>query len=107
MPTFYRVVRSDPPTETDFLSQQALGRRLRVDTPENRRIFGGVSVSDTEQAARDLIAQWPQLGQLIAVLDVPEDGAIRYEQTTTTPSHYTLWGTPQELLATVAAIVAP
>src|SRR5688572_10278649 len=79
---FYRVVKTDPPTARDFLSAKALGRPLRRDTPENRRIWDGLSVLATTDAARTRVAQFPQMGTFIAVMDIAEavDGSIPYEQ---------------------------
>jgi hypothetical protein len=106
VPVFYRVVKSNPPTERDFLSVKALGRRLRHDTPQNRRIWDGVSVTATEDAARFLVEQYPQMGRYIATLEVPEHGPIRYEQTTNDPDHYTLWASAAVLLDRVVSVVA-
>jgi len=106
MATFYRVVKANPPTERDFLSMQALGRRLRVDTPENRRFSAGVSVYATLDGVRFLVERFPQMGAFAAVLEVEASEAIRIEQTTPDPDHYTLWGSPETLLATVVEVVA-
>jgi hypothetical protein len=51
MPTFYRIVKTDPPTEADFLSHRARGIPLQRDTPELRRSWEGVSVYRTPEAA--------------------------------------------------------
>jgi hypothetical protein len=106
VPTFYRIVRTDPPTEADFLSFHALGRPLRNPTPETRRMWEGVSVQSTQESARSLTALSPRLGQFIAVMDVAPGGPIRFEQTTRVVTHYTLWGTPAAMLATVRSVVA-
>jgi hypothetical protein len=50
VPTFYRIVKTDPPTVADFLSYRAQGRRLIHDTPELRRSWEGVSVYDSIKA---------------------------------------------------------
>ena len=105
MPIFYRVTKTDPPTVEDFLSLKSLGRRLRTDTPENRRFFEGVSVWRTIDAARFAVGRFPRMGKFIAALHVPEDGSIPYEQTTDDLDHFTLWGDAADLLATVSSLV--
>jgi hypothetical protein len=103
LPVFFRVVKSVPATERDFFSQRTLGRRLRHDTPENRWLWDGVSVTDTEEASRQLLLLYPILGAAIAVLDVVEDELIIWKKTTSDPHHYTLWGSPRDLLGAVVS----
>jgi hypothetical protein len=102
--TFYRIVRSDPPSEADFYSHHALGRRLRRDTPALRRSWEGVSVTSTEAAIRDLARRFPRLGRFVAVLSIADDGPVRYEQSGESSAHYDLFGEPREMLAAVQAV---
>jgi hypothetical protein len=106
VPTFYRVVKTNPPTERDFLSHLALGRRIRNPTPEILRDAAGVSVTLTTDGARSLMADFPQMGSFIAALEIEDGGPIRYEQTGRYPEHYTLWGSPGDLLARVRTVMA-
>jgi hypothetical protein len=46
------------------------------------------------------------MGTFIAVMDIPEDGSIPCEQTTSDPDHYTVWGSATDLLATVTSVLA-
>lgn len=56
--TFYRIVKSDPPTLQDFMSLQELGQRPRnPNDPEVLRRWDKVSVWGEEQRAR----QWARL----------------------------------------------
>ena len=105
MPTFYRVTLSDPPTPWDFLSHEKRGIRLRRDTPSHRRLWQGLTVMDSESAARDLARRLPQLGSFIAAIVVTDEGIITFEQTTPDPRHYTLWGDATDLLARVRSVV--
>lgn len=105
MPTFYRVVQTDPPTEADFLSHKARGVVLRRDTPYYRRLSEGVSVSSTLEAARSLAARFPAMGRFIAILDIAEGGAIVFEQTTEVSTHHTLWGEPRDILERMISVV--
>lgn len=105
MPTLYRIVKSDPPTEADFLSYKAIGRPLLRDTPSQRRSWEGISVTSTLGAARVLAARAPSLGRFIAILELDENGPIRFAQTGRASEHYDLWGEPGEILATVVRVV--
>jgi len=101
----YRIVTADPPTLADFTSNEARGVPPRRRDPETLRLWGGISVFETEQQARLQATLFPRLGQHIAALRVPEGGAIRVERTTRTEGHYTLWGEPADLLACVLSVV--
>jgi hypothetical protein len=90
---FYRIVRTNPPTLSDFTSNAAKGLPPPRDAPETVRLWGGISVFVTEAQARHKAHQYPSLGRYIAVLDVPADGPIRWERTLPrSRGHHTLWG---------------
>ncbi len=99
---FYRIVRTDPPTIADFLSNRARGKARRP--VESVREWEGLSLFDTEAQARRMARRFPRLGVYIAALRVPADGPIVVEQTFG-PGHYTLWGDPQDFLPRVVAVV--
>ena len=103
--TFYRIVRSNPPTLDDFTSNEAKGRPLRDTAPETRRLWSGLSVNATEAQARRRAKQYPMLGRYIAAVRIPESGSIHWERTTSVPGHHTIWGAPSELLHCVASVV--
>ena len=105
MATFYRIVKTDPPTEADFLSYRALGIPLRRDTPELRRSWEGVSVYDTMEAALAIVVQFPRIGRFIAELSLAENGPVRFEQTSVNPRHYDLWGDASDMLVAVVRVV--
>jgi hypothetical protein len=105
MATFYRVVRHNPPTEQDFLSHTALGRRLPANsTPEIRRSWEGVSVRSTLPAVRALARQFPRIGSFIAVLEIADDSPVLVEKTGTSPTHYDLFGEASDMRAAVVAV---
>src|SRR5436190_12539075 len=60
---FYRIVRGNPPTLDDFISNAAKGRPLRDSDPEARRLWDGISVQATEAQARRRVRQCPALGR--------------------------------------------
>ena len=105
MRTFYRIVLSNPPTEVDFTTQQALGRRSTTHDPELLRLADGLSVFSTERQARQKAWQYPWLGSFISRLNVPDDSPIRIEKTLGR-GHHTLWGTPEQLAACVVATLS-
>lgn len=104
--TFYRVVMTDPPTLIDFTSNAAKGKMLRRPDPEALRLWEGISVSATTEQARLQARTTPWIGRYIAMLDIPEDGSIRWERTTRTRGHHTLWGQPADLLACVVSVMS-
>jgi hypothetical protein len=103
--TFYRIVLTDPPTLSDFLSAQARGRAALEDDPERIRLHQGISVYATAAQAHRKARASPVLGRYVAVLEIPENGPIRWERTTASQGHHTLWGDPATLLRCVVAVV--
>ena len=102
---FYRLVHGDPPTLWDFTSSHARGRVLRHPTAETLRLWDGLSVFETEAQARQQARAFPRLGRYIAALEILMGGPIRFERTTRTEGHYTLWGEAGEILEWVRSVV--
>ena len=100
----YRIVKTDPPTVADFLSNAARGRARRG--PEARRpeLHTGLSLYDGEAAARATAQRFPFLGAYLAAIRIPAAGPVRVEQTLGA-GHCTIWGHPDDLLALVVAVV--
>jgi hypothetical protein len=74
---FFRIVRSDPPTISDFTSHADWGRALRPGADvETARLWHGLSVYATEAQARRHAKASPMLGDYLAEMDVPEPGSI-------------------------------
>jgi len=106
VPRFFRIVASNPPTASDFLSYQAMGMQSLRQDAESLRLASGISVYATEAQAMSRARSMPWLGSFIAELDIPEEGAIAWERTDRrTRGHRTLWGTPDDLLASVVSVV--
>jgi hypothetical protein len=105
VPTFYRIVKTNPPTEADFLSHAARGLPLRRDTPESRRSWERVSVYDSLERARSIVARFPAIGAFIAELEIEPDGSVAYEQSGDDPHHFDVDGPPDRLLRTVRRVV--
>ena len=104
--TFYRLVKSDPPTPADFLSHYARGWEPRRKDPVTLDRWRGVSVYETEEQARAIAQKFPQLGRHIAMLEIPEGGPIRLQRTGREEGHHTLWAEPVDLLARVVSVVS-
>ena len=100
--TFFRVVANDPPTRRDFMSHEVFGIPLR--NPDDRDLWQGISVQATEQQARRR-ARLPGFGGHIAEVVVVDGGPIAWRRTGRQPGHHTLWGTPDDLLASVVRTV--
>ena len=103
MPSFYRVVLTNPPTRIDFESHVALGKSHDRGTADLRRMAEGVSVNATLAQAR---SRARFLGmRFVAEVAVPGAGPISFERTGSKRGHHTLWGDPDAMLAAVVAIV--
>lgn len=101
---FFRIVQMVIPVRRDFESHRSLGKVLLNPTPEKVRLWRGVSAYRTQALARRKALDYPQLGRYIAEMSVAADGPIRWERTGGR-GHFTLWGTPDDLLATVVTVV--
>ena len=105
MRTYYRVVKTDPPTVHDFLSGVATGRIPAVATPAMVRLLEGISVFATlAQACRKTRGVDYRMGEFVAELQILEAAAIRVEKTGG-PGHHTLWGDAAVLLSAVVRVV--
>lgn len=101
---FYRIVRSDPPTERDFWSYKAHGIPLL--DPTKARLAEGVSVYSHLGDAKKKARRYPDKGQHIAVLRMPEASAFHIERTgPRRERHYTIWAAPAVLLGFVVETV--
>jgi len=104
---FYRLTQRSPPTEQDFVPQgQRPGYRIRPDIDSRllEAIMHGVSVFDTEQAARAQNDKFAVRAAgspftFIAALNVPADSSITCDDTFGNVHHWDLYGPPAELLA--------
>jgi hypothetical protein len=101
--TFYRIVQTNPPALADFISDRDSGRSM----PGRKWLhtWDGFSVMDSEAGARELAAEYPRLGGYIAAIEVVEGSGIRTERTHNREGHYTMWGTPEVVMAHVRSVV--
>lgn len=108
----YRIVRGNPPTEDEFLSNWVIrerdfvARRWPRSVPQDGdalHMWSGLSTYDNAEAAREQTRRY-HLGDFLAVLRVEPNTGIRVEQTSRRADHYTLWGTAVALLATTTGV---
>jgi hypothetical protein len=106
MASFYRIVRTNPPDETDFVSDKARGLPPRNDEPLTLHVWDGISVYRTLAQAERKARDYPFLGTFIAELNIDIDvPRIRIEKTFGR-GHHTLWGPTAILLRSVVAVTA-
>jgi hypothetical protein len=106
---FYRLTRTSPPTEDDFVPQgQRPGYQIRPDIDPKllEAIMQGVSVFDTELAARAQNDKFAVRATgspftYVAVLNVPADSSIACDDAFGNKHHWDLFGKPAEILACV------
>jgi hypothetical protein len=101
--TLYRIIQSSTPTLLDFTSLEAQGIPPRSDDPEIIRLRSGISCWATETQARRTAMRYPFLGSHIATLQIPDDAPVRVERTRGR-GHYTVWGSPVELMTYVTSV---
>ncbi len=96
--TYFRIVRNRTVTEDDFKAARDLGKPLKK--PSLRRQWAdGVSVSDTfEHAASQVRLYRYRLGRYVVAVRLPAEVDIEVEQTGRDPHHFTVYGTPSQLL---------
>ena len=102
--TFWRIVRSDPPTEQDFQSNEARGRRPPDTSSDVARLWSGLSMYASEDTARATAQAFPRIGTLLAAVQIEDGDPVRVEKTLG-HEHYTLWGEAALLLARVVRVV--
>jgi hypothetical protein len=101
VPTFYRIVLTDPPTRHDFLSDKDRGKPKPHD-PELALLWEGLSVMDTFERAAKVALRFPTNGGYISAVDVPDDGSVIYRRTLRRQGHHTIWADAELLLKRVA-----
>jgi hypothetical protein len=102
---FYRIVRSNPSTLDDFMSNRAKGIPMARPDPEVELLWDGISVYATETQARNQAKAKPWLGAYIAELAVSDEDPITFRRTGTGRGHHTLWGEPVVLKARELRII--
>jgi hypothetical protein len=110
IPTFFRVVRTNPPTDDAFLPNKALDKPPPVsDDPQLLALLidlweNGLSVFDTRERAVRKTGPRRLLGSFIAELSIPDDSAlVRYAPSLGT-GHFTLRGAPHHVRACVVSV---
>lgn len=101
--SFYRLVRREEPTTSDFESNAARGIPLR--DPAYLDEHQGVSAWGTIAQAKKRSMARPGQRYFVAELDLPNDGSIRFARTFPTQGgHHTIWASPGILLGLVVRV---
>ena len=94
--SFWRIVKHNPPEESDFYSHTRRGLRpLGADGAE----YDAVSVYDSLEGMRRA-QRISRIRGFIAELRIPDDAPVRWEPEGP-PGHHNLWGEPETLLSYV------
>ncbi len=102
----FRVVHTDPPTRSDFVSNAEAGIvPRRTLSAMERWLWRGISCTETLAQARATARRAPILGTFVAALDLPADPRFRAERTGSRVGHYTVWSDADALLACVSWVV--
>src|SRR6476661_4656628 len=94
--SFFRVVKSNPPTPDDFKSYHELRMPVLRHDPQSRRLAEGLSVYATLAQARRAARSQPFLGQFVAELIIPENAPLTFERTGKKAGHHTIWCDPPD-----------
>ena len=102
--TLYRVIRTQHPSWSDFLSNLVRDqppRDVEVDDPLE---WAGISTFEDPEEARDRARRFPTLGRYIAELRIPERSPVLVRPSVGV-RHWTIVGGPGLLLAYVVRVV--
>jgi hypothetical protein len=72
--------------------------------PPEPRLWDGVSLYDSREAAIRQARRFPMLGLFVAAIRLPGDESIRIEKTLRDRHHYALWGDADGLLTCVVEV---
>lgn len=103
--SFWRIVRSNPPTRRDFMSHVALGIPFRAMGDDLMQQPHGISMYATEAQARRKARGVPVLGVWLAELAISDELDVVIKRTPGGPGHHTIWGDADALRACVARVI--
>lgn len=98
--TIYRLVSRDPPRDRDFYSDRMKQRPRGEGVLETDHL--GLSVFASEEQAFSMARRYPKY--VARVVLEPGHGLALARTILDLPGHYTIWGTPEELLAQVSSV---
>ena len=104
---FYRIVKSNPPTEDDFASNFSRGRRPRRSEILNPEEHRSISVYERREDALATQRLFPVLGAYLAELELADDEieiAIHKADDNPNDSHYNLRGDPSLFLVRIRRV---
>jgi hypothetical protein len=90
--TFYRIAKTNPPTEKDYVTPfERRGAPPTDASDEVRESWYAFSAFDSIEGARNQALQVRGIGKFIFRYEIPEGIGITWKQTLG-PGHYDLWG---------------
>lgn len=102
--SFYRIVKTERPSAADFTPKATLSEEVLKRRPEIARLVTGISFFDDVELARKKALSFPMLGDYLAEIIVPDTSSLKFERTTTSRGHYTLWADPEQVLGLVVRV---
>lgn len=104
---YFRIIPRDQAIRTDFVSNAELGRRpARELTPEDERLWDGLSMFDSLENALKHRRRHRNLGRYVAEVNLTSADLFRAERTGRSQGHWTVWADSHILLERVTAIIA-
>lgn len=100
---FYRVIWGPQAAVEHFLSAKAKNEPPPAD-PALLSLYDGLSMYNTEQQARNKALDL-NLGDHIAVVELPDNAPVRWERTLSSRGHHTVWGDAAYLHGCVVSVV--
>ncbi len=104
--TFYRVTKTNPPTDKDYVTRFERLGEPPADLPADvKRSWYAFSAFDSVEGAREQALQVRGIGRYIFRYDIPEGCGVTWEQTLG-PGHYDLRGDKEVLKRCVTGFVS-
>jgi hypothetical protein len=104
---FYRSVKSESPTEEDFMSNFAKGLPPRGSEIHDAAVYRSISAYARSDHALTKQRLFPQLGTHIAEFELPDDDAeiaVSRGPTHAEDSHHSLQGDPATFLRRIRSV---
>lgn len=104
--SFYRVTKTDPPTDDDYLTPlERFGPPPDDTDPAKKESWDAFSAFDTAEGAIRTARRFKRLGRHIFRYDIPEGAGITWKQTIE-PGHFDLRGDKEALKGCLVGCVA-
>jgi hypothetical protein len=102
----YRIIQQKEPSALDFSSQLQLGNPCS-NPATFRECAEGVSAFDSLARAARKALKYPNLGNFVVEMDIPDESEVEVRQTMQDRHHYTIYMTGAALLQYVVGEAVP